>query len=205
MPVTKATVRKLATQSEWQLLVPSFGSAIKDITAGRLKQKITRARKLQDKYRDLARQQQGEARGKRRAKSTRAAEGNANTLAKQELFTEALGRFEAQLAKLTARAEREAARGAKAASRTASGKQSIARKATRSPRASGVQPETAMTDDASSPWSEAALARATSRQTVSANSRGPRKAAALTRQSGAAHHGHVGSRGRRNQARRDSK
>ncbi len=227
MTVHKATARKLATQSEWQLLEPSFGSAIKEITPGRLKQKVTRARKLQDKYRDLARQQRGEARGKRRAKSTRAAEGNENTRVKQEMFSDALERYEAQLARLEAKAEKEAARsskvkksGTKTTARTSAAKKAtpkttkktaktaarkttkkVAKKASRPPakRAAKKAAKRGV-----SPWSPAAESTATARQVMSHDSRAARKQTALSRQSAAAHQGHVGARGRRRQARRDS-
>ncbi len=117
MAHTKTAARKLATQAEWTLLESSFAPNLKEITAGRLAQKVTRSRKLQDKYRDLSRQQSGEARGKRKAKSTRPAKGNANTVAKQEMFSEALTRFEGQLEKLQAKAARETARKAKTAAK----------------------------------------------------------------------------------------
>lgn len=119
MALTKSAARKLTTEAEWALLETSFPPLIKDITPGRLKQKITRSRKLQDKYRDLAQQQRGEARGKRRPKSTRPAAGNANTVAKQELFAEAVDRFETQMAKLDAKVATEAARKERAAEKAA--------------------------------------------------------------------------------------
>jgi hypothetical protein len=119
MTQTKAMARKLATKAEWVLLERSFPPLLKEITVGRLKQKVTLARKLQDKYRDLARQQRGEARGKRRAKGARPAAGNANTMVKHEIFAEALSRFETQLAKLEAKAAKESARQQRAAERLA--------------------------------------------------------------------------------------
>ena len=103
MAVHHATARKLATQSEWTLLQSSYGRSITALTPARLKQKITRTRKLRNKYRDLARRQRGEARGKRRARSARASQGNANTMVKQRMFADALERFEARLAQLHAK------------------------------------------------------------------------------------------------------
>lgn len=188
MATSKATARKLATQAEWTLLEASFASELKALTPARLKQKITRARKLQDKYRDKARQQKGEMRGKRTPTGTRAAKGNANTVAKQELFTEARERFEAQLAKLEAKAAKAAAQVAAKAKKAAT--KAAAKAATRAKgRASG----------------SAAKATNTARRAVSKASRGARKATALTRSSSTAHQAHVGARGRRRQARRDAK
>jgi hypothetical protein len=185
---TKTAARKLATQAEWALLEVSFPPQLKDITPGRLKQKITRARKLQDKYRDLARQQRGEARGKRQVKGTRAAAGNANTVIKQEIFTEARERFEAQLAKLEAKAAKELARKEAAAEKKA------AKSAKAAARKTGAATKRAATK-----------ATTTARKAVSKASRGARKAAVFTRTSSAKHKGHVGARGRRNQARRDAR
>lgn len=198
MAHTKTAARKLATQAEWTLLEVSFPPLLKDITPGRLKQKITRARKLQDKYRDLARQQRGEARGKRQAKSTRAAAGNANTVIKQEIFTEARERFEAQLAKLEAKVAKELARKEAAAEKKAAKAEKqaakLAKPAKTSARKTGVATKRA-----------ASKATTSARKAVSKASRGARKAAVFTRTSSAKHQGHVGSRGRRRQARRDSR
>lgn len=110
MATSKATARKLATKAEWTLLEYSFAPELKTLTPARLKQKAVRARTLQDKYRDKARQQKGEMRGKRTPTGTRAAKGNASTVAKQELFAEARARFEEQLTKVEAKAAKDAAK-----------------------------------------------------------------------------------------------
>jgi hypothetical protein len=191
MAHTKTAARKLATQAEWTLLEVSFPPLLKEITPGRLRQKVTRARKLQDKYRDLARQQRGEARGKRKPTGTRAATGNANTLVKQEIFAEARERFEAQLAKLEAQAAKELAKKEAAAAKEAARKEKADAKRA---KASGKGMKAATTK-----------ATSTARKAASAASRGPRKAAVFTRTSSRKHQAHVGARGRRRQARRDSR
>lgn len=184
MATSKATARKLATQAEWTLLEASFAPELKALTPARLKQKITRARKLQDKYRDRARQQKGEMRGKRTPTGTRAAKGNVSTVAKQELFTEARERFEAQLDKLEAKVAKEAASAAAKAEKAAA----KAAKHAASGRTTGADTQ----------------ATNTARRAVSKASRGARKATALTRSNSKAHQAHVGARGRRRQARRDA-
>lgn len=196
MSVHHATARKLATQAEWTLLEASRAREITALTPARLAQKIARARKLRDKYRDLAKQQRGEARGKRTPKSTRAAAGNANTVIKQQMFAEALERFEARLAKVTAKTTAKAK--AKAPPKR------VAK--TTSKRITSPAP--APGPDAGfgrNPWARKATATATAKQAQSDASRGKRKAHKLTHQSAEAHQGHVGSRGRRNQAKRDGK
>lgn len=195
MTISKPAARKLATQAEWTLLETSYAPLLKEITAGRLKQKITRARKLQDKYRDLSRQQRGEARGKRRAKSTRPAQGNDNTVNKQLLFSEALERFEVQLGKLEAKAAKEVARAEKAKAKKAP---SAGRKPTKKVAKKGAK--VAKRNSASKvAGKKAAMKR------VSKLARGVRKQNKLDRTGAIAHQGHVGSRGRRTQARRDSR
>lgn len=184
MAHTKSAARKLASTAELTLLEFSFPPALKDITPGRLKQKITRARTLRDKYTDLAQQQRGEARGKRKAKGTQPAQGNANTVAKHEMFDEALTRFEAQLEKLEAKAAKELAR--KEATAT--------KRAQKTARKTGVVAKRA-----------AGKSRATARKAVSRSARGARKDAAVARSGSVTHQGHVSSRGRRRQAKRDSR
>jgi hypothetical protein len=196
----KASARKLATSSEWTLLETSFPPLLKDITPGRLRQKITRARKLQDKYRDLARQQGGEARGKRPTKSTRAAAGNANTLAKQELFSEALARFETQLAKCEARAATVEARKQSAARKTAKARKSVSTSA----RARKVTAQRQATNDGIAAQ-QAEASTALARKAVSKSARGSRKAAVLSRTSSIKQQAHAGARGRRRQASRDAR
>lgn len=211
MAISKPAARKLTTQSEWTLLEASYPSRVRELTPARLRQKITRARKLQDKYRDLARQQRGEARGKRRVKGTSPAEGNANTRAKQELFSDALSRFEAQLARVEAKAAKAGAAGkrkgeAKGMAR-ATGKGNADDKAKGSAKGSAIAKETARRKAKRiAKRMEKRDARETSEAlAVSARSRSARKSAALARTGATTHHGHVGSRGRRKQARRDSR
>jgi len=192
MPVHHATARKLATGTEWALVQASYGHRITALTPARLKQKVARARKLRDKYRDRARQQRGEARGKRGARATRAAQGNANTVIKRRMFAEALERFETRLAYLMTTTARDAARGAKTAKR-------------RARRPKGKIEPMVPPQEAGDPWVADEAAAMTAARAHSAESRGTRKQQKLLHQSALAHQGHVGSRGRRNQARRDAR
>jgi hypothetical protein len=94
MAIARSTAERLSTAAELQLVEASYPATAKQLTPGRLRQKIQRARKLRDKYRDLSKRQRLEARGKRDASGTRPAKGNANTERKAELFQEVLERFE---------------------------------------------------------------------------------------------------------------
>ncbi len=217
MSVHHATARKLATEAEWTLLQASRAKEITALTPARLTQKIARTRKLRDKYRDLAKQQRGEARGKRNAKSTRAAQGNDNTVVKQQMFDEALERFEEQLAKVTTKTKtttkattkpkpkaKASAKTQAVATKKASTKKAATKKAVAKPRRNAAASSPPAASGAHI-WGPEALANATAKQAQSEESRGTRKAQKLNHQSAEAHQGHVGSRGRRNQARRDSK
>jgi hypothetical protein len=229
MAVHHATARKLATQTEWTLLQSSYGRPLDALSDAQLKQKVARTRTLRDKYRALAKQQRGEARGKRKPKSTRAAQGNANTKLKAAMFAEALGRFQERAAELKDSAKATATKAAKKkASKTTSKKTSKAagtkgtkqgvkkavKRAGAKPAAKkrpltfappAVVASPAEVESPSNPWAAFAAPTDLSLKAQSKESRGARKALKFSHLSTSAHLGHVGSRGRRNQAKRDTK
>lgn len=129
MAVHHATARKLATQAEWTLLQSSYGRSRSALSVAQLHQKIARARTLRDKYRALAKQQQGEARGKRAPRSTRAAQGNANTKVKAAMFAEALARLQERASELKA-----AGKQARSTVRKAAPKKRAMKATTKSPK-----------------------------------------------------------------------
>jgi hypothetical protein len=94
MAISRSSAERLCTGPELELVEASYPANAKQLSPARLQQKIQRARRLRDKYRDLAKQQRGEARGKRQARSTRPASGNENTVRKAQLFTEVLERLQ---------------------------------------------------------------------------------------------------------------
>lgn len=98
MAITMQRAKTLCTSSEFELVKASGAKEIGSLTPARLRQKVSRARKLRDKYRSLASRQTGEMRGKRAPRSGRPAADNRNTEAKAELFQETLDRFEQALA-----------------------------------------------------------------------------------------------------------
>lgn len=100
MTISRDRARELCTRDEFELVEESRGKGIDRLGPSELRARIRRARGLRDKYRALARQQSGEARGKRDPKSTRPAAGSANTELKAELFGETQERFEARLAEV---------------------------------------------------------------------------------------------------------
>ncbi len=155
MAMHHATVRKHATPAEWAFLETSFAGAIArdHLSPARLRQQAARARKLRDKYRDV------------------------DSKAKEEMFGDAVVRFESRLAQLQRKHEKHA-----------------------------KPPEDAIEPGADAPWPQAEVdAEATAMIAQSEASRGARQQQMLTHQSGLAHQAHVGSRGRRNQGLRDSR
>ncbi len=230
MAISMQKARSLCTQSELNLVKWSSPKQIKTLTPSQLKQKIDRARKLRDKFKDLSRKQAGEARGKRKPTGTRPAKGNERTVEKRELFEEVITRFEnamtkaeetkAKAAKKSAakkKTKKKAASKKKRASKSASNKSSkkkIVKKKTsgRKRRESvGSVSLGGGSASASSVFSGAgtSLAKQTSRETrrksASKSSQGGREQSRFARTSQEKIQGHVSASTRRSQAKRDAK
>lgn len=97
MSISPSKARSLCTESEYNLVKWSSPRSVKTLSPSKLKDKIDRARRLRDKFRDLAKKQRGEARGKRKPTGARAAQGNERTVLKAELFDQTLDRFQKAL------------------------------------------------------------------------------------------------------------
>lgn len=192
MPVPRARALRLAAVSERSLLESSFGRSLTELSDARLKQKIPRARTLRDKYRDLAKRQRLEARGKRQPQRRRPARGNENTLLKATIFDEALGRLQAERDRRSEQEERAAAAERRQSIKGARGKSSARGRTSPAPKTRGVNP-----------W--AAGARKSSARAHSSGSRGKRKRRALERSGVGKTQKHSAARTRRAQARRDSR
>jgi len=194
MKANLRSARALCTANELDLVMASGGEGIRALSEARLKQKVVRARTLRDKYRDLLRRQRLAAR-RPGAKPARD-DANARTAAKADLFEQTLARFVDRLAQVQAAAKKAVAKKAavkkpaakKAAKRAAAPKPQRSRKAPApsTPLAPKVQPPAArgyVSDKA-----------AQSARNVKLKSMHARNVQA-----------HIGARGRRDQARRDSK
>lgn len=97
MKLSQDAIRRLMTKEEAEFIEGLAAGRIDKVTPARLRQKLDRARRLRDKYKDLARRQGGEMRGKASPRSTRPARSNANTLRKVQVFEWAIDRIGAQL------------------------------------------------------------------------------------------------------------
>lgn len=138
MTIPRSTAKKLCTDTEYRLVNESFSPDVGALTEKGLAQRIRRARTARDKYRSLAQRQTREARGRISPRGARAAAGNKNTVAKQQLFDETLARYEkqAQRASKTQAATRStAAAGKKAASSVKKAGANAAKKATKATKA----------------------------------------------------------------------
>jgi hypothetical protein len=98
MPVSRAQAREICTKPELELVESSFSPAVNALTPARLRSKITRTRKLQDKYRELARGQHRSQ--KQSASNGRTRDSNVRTERKARLFEETRERYEKRLARV---------------------------------------------------------------------------------------------------------
>ncbi len=196
--------KKVLTKAEFDFFLSSQPRAVQQIPYGRLKQKVARARTLRDKYRALAKQQRREMRGKAAPKSSRAAQGNERTKLKEQIFVEVLARYQAALKA----APKPAAKKPKAA--PGRKKKVAKKKAAKKPPAKKKAKKKAAKKKGSKKKAakKRAKRKAPAKSKVGKSSRARAIAAkrAKVRRSGATkHQGHVSSRGRRNQAKRDSR
>jgi hypothetical protein len=101
MPVTRAQAKEICTKPELELVESSFRPAVNEFTPARLRSKIERARKLQDKFRQLAETQNRETKETRPGQQRGGA--NQRTERKARLFAETRERFEKRLAEVEAK------------------------------------------------------------------------------------------------------
>lgn len=114
MPYTITQARALLTAPELALFDASRAEPIKALTLARLRAKVTRARAVRDKYRDLYRRQTVSTRAT--PASLRAAAGgdNERTQRKADIFAEVLTRFEDRMNYLQTAQDKLAAKAEKA-------------------------------------------------------------------------------------------
>lgn len=172
----------LLTEREAQLVLASAPRNLSELTPRELRSRIQRTRRLMEKYQDQARQQRREALGRVAPTRSRRAEGSFNTREKAEYFARTLERFEKRLAKLEAKSLSRAVSKRGTRRTTARGVAVRGRKPARRTRAAG----------------RTATARGASRQ---------KKGGALKQQRfpSVKRQSHASARGRRTQARRDSR
>lgn len=107
MAYTLTQARVLLTAAELAVFDQSRAGPVKELTAARLRGKVTRARALRDKYLDLYRRQSVATRKAAAGKRAAAGGDNERTAKKATVFEEVLDRFEARLAQLDAKEAKE--------------------------------------------------------------------------------------------------
>jgi len=96
MTISLSEAKPLLRKDETSIVEASYPPSLDQLSAARLRQKAQRARRLEDKYRDLTRGQ------RRSAKGAGERGGAARTEQKARLFGEVRERYEARLAQLPA-------------------------------------------------------------------------------------------------------
>jgi hypothetical protein len=194
---THTQVGKLLSASEFDLFAISRPGPIMSLTATRLHRNIRRARTLRDKYRDLLARQRLATRARTGSKAGTSGLANQRTKQKAEVFTEVLQRFEKRLVVVEAAEARAARKKAVAQARMV-----LSRK--RRADATKVamrQPKTGSKAPAKRPR------RAVTKgpRPTSESARSAQHAMKFKTAGQQAIHSHIGARGRRNQAKRDSR
>lgn len=217
MAYTLTQARKLLTAAELSVFDDSRASTIRKLTPARLRTKITRARALRDKFRDLHRRQAVATRSAPANRRSAMGGDNERTRQKADLFAEVLSRFEERMQRVEAdatAAERKKA-ATKAAARKAPAKKVVAKPVSlQRAVAKALKTKTAANGGAAPEIGRSAKAPAAQR--------GPRKAGPAPapmdvtpatqrgktlreRSDMKAVQAHVSSQGRRTQSKRDSR
>lgn len=204
MAYNRVQAARLLTASELQVFEASLGEALAALTAPRLNAQIKRARTLRDKAQDLLRRQRVATRARTGTKVGTSGVANERTAQKVQALDEALKRFETRQAKLEAAAARAADAAQRARERLAAEKLRSRQAAARPKPAAktAIGPAVALSDKAPAagprgggktvpPASPGALAKGARQQRKFTGSQ--------------AIQAHVGARGRRQQAKRDSR
>src|SRR5215467_1520389 len=104
--IQRIEARRLSSRREWGLISSSLSPALQEQSAARLKSKISRARELRDKYRDLYRRQK--LASKSRMTGVPYERLNVRTFRKKLMFGEAITRLRHQLKKVSVPARKPA-------------------------------------------------------------------------------------------------
>ena len=191
MATTLIQARKLLTAAELEVFAASRGQALTGLTPVQLRGKLKRARTLRDKYRDLLQRQKLATRDRAGSKLGRSGAANARTAQKAALFGDLLASFTQRLAQVEAaqlRAVRKVAV-AKAKQVAQTKRQS---KAATPPARSPKAPSKA-------PVAPARVGPTRERARVARHAMQPKVAGQQNV------HAHIAARGRRSQAKRDSR
>ncbi|MBA2662223.1 MAG: hypothetical protein H0U74_07995 [Bradymonadaceae bacterium] len=100
MTILREQARALCTDDEYVLYEASFGKPLEGLSLSELRENIARTRRARDKFRDLAKRQRLEQRGKKEPSGQTPAQGNDRSEQKVTLFQQTLDRFATRLESL---------------------------------------------------------------------------------------------------------
>lgn len=195
MATTLIQARKLLTAAELDLFAASRAPVLNAFTPVQLRGKLKRARTLRDKYRDLLQRQKLATRERAGNKQGRSGVANARTEQKEAVFAQMLDTFSRRLAQVEAALARAAEKAA-AVEAKAKAKQVAAAKRPTHPVASTTRSPKA---PAKAPRASKALGPTAERARVARHAMQPKMAGQQKVRA------HVAARGRRTQAKRDSR
>ena len=191
MATTLIQARKLLTAAELEVFAASRGPALTGLTPLQLRGKLKRARTLRDKYRDLLQRQTLATRDRAGTKLGRSGAANARTAQKAALFGDLLEAFTQRLAQVEAAQARAVQKAAAARAKTivpAKRRSNATIAPARSPKA-----------PAKGPVAPARVGPTRERARVARHAMQPKVAGQQNV------HAHIATRGRRRQAKRDSR
>lgn len=179
--------RALCSADELALFDDSRAEPIRRLDAGQLRRRIERTRALRDKYRDLYQRQRRQTRSRTGSKGGVSGRANERTQKKATLFDQVLERFQARLQEL----ERSAVRTPTARRMTAASEPMPEAQAPKTQLPAGFTAEPRSSKARRGFVDDRAAVRAQQRHLHEINQ--------------PAIHGHLSSRDRRNQAKRDQR
>lgn len=143
MQITRAKATSLLNKGEMQLYDDSRHNPIRGFTVKQLESRVTRARAARDRARDLVRRQKLASRARTGSKSGASGAANQRSKDKVEILADILKRFEAQVkvAKKTEKAAAKKPAAGRKAAKKAPAKKTTAKKTTRAAKkAAGKKP-----------------------------------------------------------------
>ncbi|MBX3708059.1 MAG: hypothetical protein KF911_15645 [Pseudomonadales bacterium] len=190
MAYNRNQARALCTDTEYAQFEATLADHIEQHSEAQLLSRIRRLRTLRDKYRDLYKRQRLATRARTGSKKGGSAEVNARTEKKARLFEEAIRRLTDRMAYLERRSRSQALAAARAEAQARARAAAAARAAARATRKAAQRPTTTRTGGAG--FTSRGAATADRKRTL-------QKTRAKSVQA------HVRARGKRAQARRDSR
>ena len=224
--IRTSEAKQLCTKTEFELFSTSQSQAVKGLSEAELRKKIQRSRTARDKYRSLAQRQRREARGKQQPRASRPSKSAQRTVRKQQLFDEILTRYQKRLTAIRGKSSRASTTktAIKKAPKKAAKKKTASKKSAAKKSAAKTKKKSTTTKKTAQPKKKSATTKKTAKRTASLTASNQKTKIAMKkkqpdaktksgelirqRQAGSGlvrKQKHLSSRGKKNQARHDSK